>query len=54
MRLLKCDNGHVYDADKLKNCPHCQGIVKILMVMRIHMEMDKQMFQQRCLQNVVI
>lgn len=28
MRLLKCDNGHVYDADKLKNCPHCQGIVK--------------------------
>lgn len=28
MRLIKCENGHVYDADKLKNCPHCQGIVK--------------------------
>lgn len=30
MQLVKCKNGHVYDADKLKNCPHCQGIVKNL------------------------
>ena len=28
MRLIKCENGHIYDADKLKNCPHCHGVVK--------------------------
>ena len=30
MKMVKCRNGHVYDADKLKYCPHCQGIVKNL------------------------
>lgn len=28
MRMIKCENGHVFDADKLKNCPHCHGIIK--------------------------
>ncbi len=23
MRLLKCENGHFYDADKFPSCPHC-------------------------------
>lgn len=30
MQLIKCKNGHIYDADKLNNCPHCQGVVKNL------------------------
>ncbi len=30
MRLIKCKNGHIYDADKLNNCPHCDGVVKNL------------------------
>ncbi len=30
MQLVKCKNGHVYDADKLKSCPHCDGIIKNL------------------------
>ena len=28
MRLIKCKNGHVYDADKLASCPHCPGILR--------------------------
>ncbi|MBR1692238.1 MAG: FHA domain-containing protein [Lachnospiraceae bacterium] len=30
MRLEKCKNGHVYDADKLGSCPHCSGVMKRL------------------------
>ena len=30
MRLIKCGNGHVYDRDKLGNCPHCSGVIKRL------------------------
>lgn len=26
MNLVKCENGHFYNADKLKSCPHCAGI----------------------------
>ncbi|MCR5103205.1 MAG: FHA domain-containing protein [Eubacterium sp.] len=25
MKLIKCKNGHIYDADKLASCPHCPG-----------------------------
>lgn len=25
MNLLKCKNGHFYDADKYSSCPHCSG-----------------------------
>lgn len=24
-RLIKCNNGHFYDADKYRACPHCHG-----------------------------
>ncbi|MBR1866800.1 MAG: FHA domain-containing protein [Lachnospiraceae bacterium] len=30
MQMIKCKNGHIYDADKLKSCPHCQGNVRNL------------------------
>lgn len=25
MNLIKCKNGHYYNADKLDTCPHCAG-----------------------------
>ncbi len=27
MHLIKCDNGHIYDTDKFRSCPHCSNIV---------------------------
>ena len=24
MNLIKCSNGHFYDADKCNECPHCR------------------------------
>lgn len=27
MHLLKCENGHIYDGDKFRSCPHCSSIV---------------------------
>ena len=27
MNLVKCENGHYYNADKLESCPHCANIV---------------------------
>lgn len=26
MHLLKCENGHIYDTDKFRTCPHCSSI----------------------------
>lgn len=26
MHLLKCGQGHIYDADKFRSCPHCSKI----------------------------
>lgn len=26
MHLLKCENGHIYDTDKFRSCPHCFSI----------------------------
>ena len=26
MYLLKCEQGHIYDADKFRSCPHCSRI----------------------------
>lgn len=26
MHLLKCEQGHIYDADKFRSCPHCSKI----------------------------
>lgn len=26
MHLLKCENGHIYDSDKFRSCPHCSTV----------------------------
>lgn len=26
MHLLKCENGHIYDTDKFRSCPHCSCV----------------------------
>ena len=30
MNVVKCVNGHIYDADKLGNCPYCPGVIRRL------------------------
>lgn len=27
MHLLKCENGHIYDSDKFRSCPHCSKVM---------------------------
>lgn len=27
MKLIKCENNHIYDGNKFRSCPHCSGIV---------------------------
>lgn len=26
MQLIKCELGHIYDAEKFRSCPHCYGV----------------------------
>ncbi len=31
MNLVKCENGHIYDGDKFRSCPHCSNVIPALM-----------------------
>ncbi len=46
MHLMKCENGHIYDRDKFRSCPHCSNIVLEATMMDMaaysQMEMDTE------------